>query len=190
MLSGFIMNQAVTSHLSQYYSPIPQTHPGLQNFINPLWITFYSYPYAIPHTQLMYTAQRLVRLRILEGIMLGPTQGSVSQDLLSRPLAGLNVSSESPLLVFRSLINLSTLSMDPFQSCSFAYGRVRLAVISFYSCPCLDHTEHGAEFWLLRKQQPLEKTTAVSFSVACAGEFNWEEGFFTTYRGCSGFSAS
>lgn len=130
-------------------------------------------------TQLLYTAQRMVRLRTLEGTMLGPAQGSVPQDLLSRPLAGLRISSDSPLLLFRSLINLSTLSMDPFQSCSFAYGSVRLAVISFSSCRCLDHIEQGAEFWLLGKQQPLEKTTAVSFNVACAGEVNWEEGLFT-----------
>lgn len=93
-----------------------------------------------------------------------PADGKVS-----RPLAGLNVSSESPLPFFRSLINLSTLSMDTFQSCSVAYGSVGLAVISFYSCPCLDHTEHGVEFWLLGKQQPWEKRRAVPFSVACAG---------------------
>lgn len=130
----------------------------------------FGWDHAWPHT-----GQRLPR----------PADGKVS-----RPLAGLNVSSESPLLFSRSLINLSTLSMDTFQSCSVAYGSVGLAVISFYSCPCLDHTEYGVEFWLLGKQHPLEKKRAVSFSVACAGEFNWEEGFVTTHSSSSGFSAS
>lgn len=190
MLSGFITSQTVPSHLSQHYSPIPQTHPDLHDFINPLWIAcpLIHMPYPL---QLMYTAQWLVRLRILGGIMPDPTRGSVSQDPLTERCPGHLLDWTSALNHPHSYLGaplISRLYLQTLSSHAAAlHTVVRAAVISFTQPLTTPHWACGR---ILASRTTAAFGEEKSSVLQRHWRVTWEEGFFVTYSGSPDSSAS